>query len=126
MTGSSDGLTPRQRVFVDARAGGATVAAAAVLVGVSVRQAKRMSVMPKVRAAIRETMDETTRTTAAAMLAGSSHALETLASVMDDVETPAWVKVNAARVWLETAFRLVELVDLVERVERLEQNQVRG
>lgn len=75
---------------------------------------------PKVRAALAEAQTDALGGVVRAMNAGSADALGVLRVVMHDKAHPAGVRVRAATVWLDQAFKARELVDLEQRVAILE------
>lgn len=56
----------------------------------------------------------------AQLQASTSKAVKTLTDVMDDAESPASSKIQAAKTVLEFAYKGIELEDLEERIEELE------
>lgn len=116
-----DRLTARQRAYVAAIAAGMTPLEAAAALGIGARTARRYGAEPMVRAAITAAQDDALAQVSARMNAGSNAALDVLHALMTDAAAPASVRLRAAQVWLDVAFRARELVDLVARVTDLEQ-----
>lgn len=120
MTRVSDRLTPRQRAFVAARCTGMDAKEAASSIGLSERQARRYTATPAVRAALRSAQDESLGDVTRRMNAGSGNMLDVLEEVAQDRDMPPTVRVRAAQVWLDNAFRAREILDLAARVAALE------
>ncbi len=119
MTYGND-LTPRQRAFVAAMVTGMSQEEAAQNIGVKARQCRRYMATPKVRLALKEAQDAALGDVTRGLNAGSYGALAVLAAVMGDRTEPGGVRIRAAQVWLEMAFRARELLDFQERLATLE------
>ncbi len=119
MTCGSD-LAPRQRAFVAAMVAGMTQEEAAGSIGVKARQCRRYMATPKVRLALRQAQDDALGDVTRCLNTGSNEALDVLKEVMHDKTQPGGVRIRAAQVWLETAFRARELLDFQERLAALE------
>ena len=114
-------LSPRRAAFVAALVAGMTQAEAAESIGVRPRTCRRWFADPVVRAAVRQAQDDALGEVTRRMNAGSQDALRVLREVMQDGDMPPSVRVRAAQVWLDTAFRARELLELADRVAGLEQ-----
>lgn len=58
-----------------------------------------------------------------ALQEGMSRAVLTLAQLMQDGETPAAVRVSAAKAILENGFRATEIMDILPRLDALENSR---
>ena len=117
------GLSAKQIAFVAALVTGKTQEQAATAIGISIRQARRYYALPAVQAALRAAQDEGLAEAVRIMNAGSKTALRMLVELMCDDRVAAGIRLRAAQVWLEQAFRARELLDLTQRVAALEQSR---
>jgi len=124
MDGES-GLTERKRRFVSLMAQGTTQYGAAVEMGISERQARRMYGDPLVRAAIRDAQRDALENATRRLAAGTVGALGVIWSILRDDKMGPYVRLRAAEMWLSAVFRFAELYDLDARISALEQ-QAKG
>ena len=118
MTGKH-GLSARQRRFVEALAQGKTATEAAQVAGVSERTGRRYSGSPVVRAALAEAQDRALGDVVRRMNSGAGDALDVLAEIMQDKAQSGGVRIRAAQVWLEQAFKSRELLDMAREIAEL-------
>ena len=118
-----NGLSAKQIAFVAVLVQGKTQEQAATAIGISIRQARRYYALPAVQAALRAAQDEGLAEAGRIMNTGSKTALDILIKLMCDRAVASGIRLRAAQVWLEQAFRARELLDLTQRVSTLEQSR---
>lgn len=116
----TDALTPKQRLYAAARAGGQTQAQAAAAAGIGERTGQRWDQLAEVRAEIRRLGDDLLADATRAARSEVRRSVEVIAQVRDDPNTPPAVRLSAAVRQVETAVKLAEQNDLAERVSELE------
>lgn len=118
---SKDTLSTRQRRFVIAMVGSATVREAAHSAGIAEVTAWRYLRDAKVRAALAERQDAVLGHVSRRLAAEMGAALDVLCSIMRNTAATDAARVSAARAVLDSGLRLAELVTLAERVAELEE-----
>lgn len=120
---SHDGLTPKQEKALAALLTEPTVTAAAAKVGVGERTVHTWLAEPTFADAYRAARRHAVGQAIARLQQGSTAAVDALLDVIDGAyaTAPPAVRVSAAKVVLDMAFRAVELEDLQARLEALEQ-----
>ena len=113
-------LRPRQQRLVEALQTSATIRGAAQAAGIPPATCYRWLREAPVKAALREHHDNTMAQGARVTATFLTEALRVLAETMRDVNTPAAVRVSAARAMIEAAARFTDVVILSERVSQLE------
>jgi hypothetical protein len=100
---------------------GATIEGAASKANVSAATAKRRLLEEGFQRRLREIKDDMVKRAAAMLTAASMEAVKTLTQLLDR-ESPAAVRLGAARAILELGVRLRESAELHERIVQLEQH----
>jgi len=113
-------LAGRKAAFVAALTAGMTQIEAARSLGVGPRTCRRYYADPQVRAALKAAQDDGLSDIVRRLNSGSQAALAVLLGVMNDAGEPGSVRIRAAQIWLEAAFRARELLDLAARLAVLE------
>lgn len=120
---AAGGLTLPQRRMIDALVAGQTQPEAAAVAGVSRTTVQRWVRLPNVRQALHDAQAAAVEEAARAAVGRMRAAVETIESVMSDGDTPAHVRLSAARELLAAGGRLYELAMFGERLTRLEERQ---
>lgn len=120
---AAGGLTLPQRRMIDALVAGQTQPEAAAVAGVSRTTVQRWVRLPNVRQALHDAQAAAVEEAARAAVGRMRAAVETIESVMSDGDTPAHVRLSAARELLAAGGRLYELAMFGERLTRLEEKQ---
>lgn len=120
---ATGGLTLPQRRMIDALVAGQTQPEAAAVAGVSRTTVQRWVRLPNVRQALHDAQAAAVEEAARAAVGRMRAAVETIESVMSDGDTPAHVRLSAARELLAAGGRLYELAMFGERLTRLEEKQ---
>jgi len=118
--GEKGTLSPRQKVYVQARASGATIEAARQAIGLSHTQAYRWEAKPLVREAIAELQALALGDVTRRLTTESLSAVDTLAEVHKDKLSAGAVRVSGAKALLELGFKSRELLDLETRLQDIE------
>ena len=111
----------RQRRFFAALLSAVSVREAARQVGVGETTAWRYMRIPAVRSAIAARQASILGQVSHRLSVEMSAALDTLGSIVRDVQVAPGTRVSAARVILESGLRMAEMVTLTERVTALEE-----
>lgn len=119
-------LTPKQRRAISALMTSPTLAAAAVELGMSVRQLYRWLDDPVFVAELKSAESAAIDQAVRRLVELSGAAVDTLDSAMHDDDASQGVKVRAADVALSQLLRLRELYDLEQRITALEAAQKAG
>jgi hypothetical protein len=117
---ATDGLTPRQRRFIEALLVNPTIDAAAAAVGISRRTGTRWMGRPAVRAALAAALDEALGVAVRVAVRSMPSAVATLHRIHTDPDVTPGARVSAARAILDAGPKLYEANDLAERVAALE------
>lgn len=120
---AAGGLTLPQRRMIDALVAGQTQPEAAAVAGVSRTTVQRWVRLPNVRQALHDAQAAAVEEAARAAVGRMRAAVETIESVMSAGDTPAHVRLSAARELLAAGGRLYELAMFGERLTRLEEKQ---
>jgi len=100
-----------------------TMEAAAKKAGISISTLSRWMELAEFQEKYRQPRRDSVTTATTALQRHAAGAVATLAQVMGDPTAPSAVRVSAARIVLELAYRAVEIEDIQERLSRLEQSQ---
>ncbi len=113
-------ITPKQRRALESLLTQPTIRAAAEDSGNSEATLRRWLKDPAFSAALTEARERLFEGTLTALQRASGDAVMCLHSIVNDEETPASVKVNAAGKVLDLALRSREQLDLTQRLQKLE------
>lgn len=113
-------LSARQEAFIAALLKPMTVDAAAKVAGVSDRTAHRWLRLPHVQLALETARHEAFDSALEELRAGVAVAITTLLKVMTSDDSRAYVRVQAAAIWLQTALQVHKMSDLEAKVSELE------
>lgn len=114
------GLTPRQEQFLSALLTENSITTAAKRANCAHRTAQRWLKQPQFPEAYRQARREGVARATSRLQAVSAEAVETLRSILSQADAPAYSRVAAARVILDSALRAQELEELDVRIETLE------
>jgi len=120
MIGHGEKLSRKQEDAIGALLTHSTISQAAKSCGVSDVQLARWMKEPAFDEAYRQARREAVNAAIGLLQKASGAATATLLSVMANAETPASVRVSAAKTVLEMAFKAIELEDFEERLAVLE------
>ena len=121
MPGTEPGsLNPRQERFLSALLTENSIADAAKLSNTAIRTAHRWLKEPPFQAAYRQARREGVAQATTRLQSVSADAVDALRAIVLSAESPAYSRVAAARVILDSALRAQELEDLSVRIETLE------
>lgn len=114
-------LSLPQRRAIDAMIAGRSQMDAAAEAGVSRSTLRRWLQRPHVRSAYRDAQAAAVEEAAALGLSRIRAAMETVLALMESDETPAAVRLAAAREWLSNSRGLLELTAIHDRIAALEE-----
>ncbi len=120
MTEKTDNLTPKQQKAISCLLTESTVAKAAVAAGVGERTLHRWLEDTDFVAAYKQARFNVSCQATSRLLQASSEAATVLMTLMLDKNTPASVRLGAARSVLEFTFKAVELEQIESRLTALE------
>ncbi len=115
------GLSAKQERGIAALLSEASIAAAAVQIGVTERTVYRWLEDPTFVEAYRQARQHVVQQSLVRVQALTSNAVRVLEAVMTEAGVPPGTRLAAAKVALEYAVKAVELEDLTARLSRLEQ-----
>jgi malonyl CoA-acyl carrier protein transacylase len=120
---SQDGKERLYELAVAALLSESSIEAAAQLVGITGRTLQTWLTRPEFLALWAEAKRTVVQSATARLRSAMGKAVTALEDVLDNTETPAAVRVSAARTILEMAFRSHEIEDLGERIAILERTK---
>src|SRR5215831_5264512 len=120
MKGHGEKLSRKQEALISALLTAPTLADAAQTAGIGEVTAWRWLKEPTFQTAYRDARRAVVQQAITQVQQATGEAVEVLRTVMHDPETPASVKVGAAKTILEIAVKAVELEDLEARITALE------
>src|SRR5215471_6519880 len=120
MKGHGEKLSRKQEALISALLTAPSLAAAAQQAGLSEVTAWRWLKDATFQATYREARRAVVQHAIAQVQHATGEAVETLRSVMQDLEAPASARVSAAKAILETAVKGIEIDDLEVRIATLE------
>lgn len=112
-------VSGRKAKFVALLAEGKTYEEAAQEIGVSLRTCSRYASDPMVTAALRVAQDDALGDVVRRMNSGAGDCLDVLREIMRDKAQSGGVRIRAAQVWLEQAFKGRELLDMAKEIAEL-------
>jgi hypothetical protein len=116
-----DQLTPAQERAVIALLSSSSLEEAAKAARVSVSSLRRWRQEPAFQVAYRHARFALLESATAKLRGAACRAVEVLVEAMNDKEAPHSVRIRAAQVVLESAYKSAEVEDLAERLEAQEQ-----
>lgn len=120
-TAPGDGLSPKQARFLDSLLVEASIAAAARAAGVPLRTAHRWLAGAAFRAALRQVRTLALEASLSRLATVSGSAVSALEAVLSGPETPAAVRVTAARAVLSISLEANGSLDLQARLAAVEE-----
>lgn len=113
-------LTPKALAFIPLLAASTTTTEAIEKAGISEKTAYRWLKNPAFVDELRKARREVLKRATGKLTAEASSAVDVLAKIMNDPETPASTRTQAARIILDTAYNSIQADDLEQRIEQLE------
>lgn len=119
--GTDDRLPPRELLFVEQLASGASLADAAKGIGLSARSARRWKTKPHIAEAVRARVAENVSVGRAILAAGMSKAATALVGMASGVADAESARVAACKAVVDSATRALEAEEIEARLAELEQ-----
>ena len=113
-------LTLKQEQLITALLSLPTITAAAEVVGINERTARRWLKKPQIQEAYKAAREKVFDEAIASLKASASDAVDTLKNNLSGMEVPPAVQVRAAQIILELAIELHEMNDLRQKVAELD------
>jgi uncharacterized protein YggE len=114
-------LEPKEDLFLAALLSESTVQDAAAKAGITARTGHRYLATEEFQKAYKLARKEAVNHAIQMVQSAMTEAIVTLRTIMTDPETPATVRVSAARTILDNGFKAAELEEFGDRIERLEE-----
>lgn len=118
--GHGEKLSRKQDAFIETLLTVPTILEAAKVIGVTHTTAWRWLKEPSVQDAYRLARREVVQHAITRLQQATGRAVDTLLTIMEDIDSPASARVSAAKAILETAVRAVEIESLEARIATLE------
>jgi hypothetical protein len=119
-------LLPREQIFIEALAGGATSCQASKVAGISDRSGRRWRQRPEIQASVRARLGDALGAARAILACGAARAATAMVSMADGSEPAEAARCSAARGVLDGANLAVEIEEIQTRLAELESRQLPG